>query len=186
MFRGRLTIRALAALLSLAGAASSFAVALLGDSWPADSDVVIHLSLSRPSSGLQDGSASWNASAADALQIWIQHLDTVQFVQGGSVPSGDGDGRNSVFFSSSVYGESFGKNTIAVTVGYNEGSDKTIVVETDVIFNSAERWNSYRGPVQVDSQGCPRSTSIAWRCMSSATSSVGLTRTNTPSPARMR
>ena len=129
--------------------------ALIGDSWPAGSDIVMHLSLSRAATGFQDGSASWNASAANALRIWNEHLGTVRFVEGGSVAAGNGDSVNSVFFSSSVYGEKFGTNTIAVTVGFNDATNPAIIVETDVIFNTAERWNSYRGPVQFDSGGKP-------------------------------
>ena len=129
--------------------------ALIGDSWPAGTEIVMHLSLSRAATGFQDGSASWNASAADALRIWNEHLGTVRFVEAGSVASKNGDGVNSVFFSSSVYGEKFGTNTIAVTVGFNDATNPAIIVETDVIFNTAERWNSYRGPVQFDSSGKP-------------------------------
>ena len=151
--------RALALLGSFAllATASTRALAfeLLGDSWPAGTDVVMHLSLSRTSTGFQDGSTSWNASAADALRIWNEHLETVRFVQAGSVPSGNGDGRNSVFFAGNIYGESFGDRTIAVTVGYNDVADPTIIAETDVIFNSNESWNSYRGPQQSDSRGKP-------------------------------
>ena len=146
------------AALLIAALAASRAVlgfALMGDSWPAGSDIVMHLSLSRSSSGFQDGSASWNASAADALRIWNEHLQTVRFVEAGSVASGNGDGQNSVFFSSSIYGESFGDRTIAVTVGFNDASDQTRIVETDVIFNSAKQWNSYRGPLQYGSGGTP-------------------------------
>ena len=116
---------------------------------------MVHLSLSRAPASFPDGSSSWNASAADALQIWNQHLQTVRFVHAGSVAGGDGDGRNSVFFSSSIYGEKFGTNTIAVTVGYNDASNPSVIIETDVIFNSAERWDSYRGPLRSDSKGNP-------------------------------
>ena len=142
-----------AALLAVSSRAPGFA--LIGDNWPAGTDIVMHLSLSRAPASFPDGSTSWNASAADALQIWNQHLNTVRFVAAGSVASGNGDGRNSVFFSSTIYGEKFGTNTIAVTVGFNEAANPSVIVETDVIFNSAERWDSYRGPQRTDAKGNP-------------------------------
>ena len=153
---GRLAADALClAAVTLSCGSRLLGFAVMGDQWPAGTDIVMHLSLSRPSSGLQDGSSSWNASAADALQIWNKHLQTVRFVEAGSAASGNGDGRNSVFFSNSVYGESFGNRTIAVTVGFNDAANPTVIVETDVIFNNAEVWNSYRGPLQYDSRGNP-------------------------------
>ena len=156
MFPSRqLAAMAVCTAAALAASRAAFGFALMGDSWPAGTDIVMHLSLSRTFSGLQDGSTSWNASAADALQIWNQHLQTVRFVQGGSVASGNGDGRNSVFFSNSIYGDSFGDRVIAVTVGFNDASDQTVIAETDVIFNNTEQWNSYRGAQQYDSRGNP-------------------------------
>lgn len=140
--------------LLVASATQALGYALMGFSWPAGADIEMHLDLNRAAVNFQDGSSSWNASAADALRIWNQHLETVRFVTAAPVSNGRRDGANSVFFSSTVYGESFGTNTVAVTVGYNDSSNTTIV-ETDVIFNSSERWNSYRGPLQRDSRGVP-------------------------------
>ena len=106
----------------------------------------MQLGLNRPPVPFQDGSASWNASAADALAIWNQYIDTVKFVEAPPVsPSGD-DGANSVFFSNTIYGQTFGSTTLAVTIGYNSGGG--IFTEADVIFNDARTWNSYRGPIQ--------------------------------------
>ncbi|MBA2242398.1 MAG: matrixin family metalloprotease, partial [Chthoniobacterales bacterium] len=61
------------------------------------------------------------------------------------LPPGESDADNSVFFSRTVYGDAFGARTLAITL---TSSHNSIITETDVIFNSAERWNSYRGPLQ--------------------------------------
>ncbi|MEY2482456.1 MAG: hypothetical protein QOK24_984, partial [Verrucomicrobiota bacterium] len=124
-----------------------FAFSLNGYRWPSGSQVGMNLGLNRPPVAFQDGSASWNASAADALAIWNQYIDTVKFVEAPAVAPSGGDGANSVFFSSTIYGDAWGSNTLAVTINYsNSGSG--VFTETDVIFHSGRNWNSHRGPVQ--------------------------------------
>jgi hypothetical protein len=134
--------------LLVAGAHSVFAFALNGYSWPAGAQVEMQLELGgRPPVPFQDGSASWNASAADALATWNQYMDTMQFFQGPPGIVGADDGVNSVFFSSSVYGESWPYGTLAVTLYYSHGAPG-VFTETDVIFNNNLKWDSYRGPIQ--------------------------------------
>lgn len=112
----------------------------------------MHLGLNRPPVAFQDGSASWNASAADALATWNQYVDSVKFVEAGPVSPSGGDGANSIFFSNTIYGQAFGSSTLAVTINYsNLGSG--VFTETDVIFNNARTWNSYRGPIQGSGAG---------------------------------
>ena len=133
-------------LLLLACIHSAAAFSLNGYRWPAGSQIVMHLQLSRPAVVLQDGSASWNASAADALAIWNQYLVTASFVEGpGAVPAAD-DGANSVFFSNTIYADSFPEGVLAVTLNYSDTAGT--FSETDVIFNNSIKWNSYRGPIQ--------------------------------------
>jgi hypothetical protein len=110
----------------------------------------MHLSLP-PAGGasLSDGSASLNASAEDALNLWNQHLLHMQFaVDRNSIlpPSGD-DGNTSVSMSGTVYGENFGDRVLAVTLVTPRDSN---LVEADVIFNNAIEWDSYRGPLRGD------------------------------------
>jgi hypothetical protein len=115
-----------------------------GKRWTLNRTVVMHLSLGGPRT-LQDGFPSFNESAAAALRAWNQHLPHMQFEPrvGSTLPTTDSDSNNSVFFSSTVYGTAFGKNTIAVTL---TSSRSNVYLETDVIFNSREAWDSYRGP----------------------------------------
>jgi hypothetical protein len=128
-----------------AGTERLAAYRLNGYSWPSGTTVVMHLQLNRPQVPLQDGSGTWNNSATHALNIWNDHLSTVTFAAGPPTTSGAANGTNDVFFDSSVYGEPFGTNILAVTVRWSTGNTFT---ETDVIFNSARSWNSYRGPQQ--------------------------------------
>src|SRR4051812_6772541 len=92
--------------LSLALAPRAFSFRLLGESWTKDVPVVMQLSLTNNgvSTPLNDGLPSFNASAADALNTWNSHLAHLQFsvVENPNGPRADGDGQNSVFFSSTV------------------------------------------------------------------------------------
>ena len=106
----------------------------------------MHLQLTRPPIALQDGHSSWNASAADALAIWNQHLDTVSFVQGPGTGPAARDGANSVFFSDTIYAQQFPTGVLAVTLNYSDTAGT--FTETDIIFNDKIKWNSYRGPIQ--------------------------------------
>jgi len=100
---------------------------------------------------LQDGSASWNASAADAAAIWNGYLDFATFstVSSATVPEQSGDGVSSCFFASSVFGDSFGQGILAVTVILTEpGQTIAVTTETDVVVNFAYDFDSYRGAQQ--------------------------------------
>jgi hypothetical protein len=112
--------------------------------WP-NGDVVVVLKLGTPGRTLIDGNTSWDSVAAQALSSWNSHLGTIQFSPVTQNPGmgTDGDGVNQVFFGSSVYGESFGGLVLAVATIWHNGTART---ESDVIFNTAVSWDSYRGP----------------------------------------
>src|SRR3982751_4739469 len=95
-------------LLGLALVGSAFGFALTGYRWPTGSVIVMHLELTRPISFLQDGSASWNDSAADALQLWNLQLDHARFTAGSPKLQAARDGSNDAFFANNIYGETFG------------------------------------------------------------------------------
>ena len=119
-------------------------------SWTKNRTVVMHLSLPTvPRQPFQDGFPTLNASAEDALNTWNQYLVHMHFaVDRNSIlpPSGE-DGNTSVTMSNTVYGDSFGSGTLAVTLVTPRGS---ILLEADVIFNSAYDFDSYRGHLQSD------------------------------------
>ena len=122
----------------------------LGSTWP-DGGVTMHLQLGSSSGSLLDGSSSWGSSAESALAIWNPSLSRVQFrvVRDSTVSIREGDSVNNVFWSSTVYGRSFG-TAVAVATRWTSGSRRT---EGDVIFNTAYSWNSYRGNLRAASSG---------------------------------
>ena len=119
--------------------------------WPAASNVVMELGFGSAPVSLQDGSASWNAAAADAAAIWGGYLDFITFstLSNATVAEQSGDGVNSAFFSNSVFGDSFGEDTLAATViATGVGGTIDVTTETDVVVNTADHYDSYRGPQQ--------------------------------------
>src|SRR5262249_22266394 len=114
--RLRFPIAFTVALLALSATADAYV--FLGPAWPGRT-VVMHMQLGA-SPALLDGSASWGAAVEGALATWNSTVDRVQLrvVRDSTVPIGDNNGYNNVFFSSSVYGRSFGPGTLAVTTNW--------------------------------------------------------------------
>lgn len=130
---------------------SARAYVLLPNSWSAGiwNTTEVNLSLLLGSSpALQDGS-TWNGSAQAALDEWNRHMTVLRLTS--TVGSGSigvsGNGRSEAFFSSTVYGQSFGPNAGAITIISYSGIPERNT-EADVIFNTAYSWDSYRGPLQ--------------------------------------
>src|SRR5687768_8285394 len=128
------------------------AYVLSGQSWPAGSNIVLQMSLGNPLLPLLDGSTSYNEAAVPAANMWSDNLQRVQVpqVMNSSVPCSAGDNLNSVVFASSVFGQAFGANTVAVTYYRYSGSTMR---EADILFNQAKVFNSYRGPLQFPGPG---------------------------------
>lgn len=103
---------------------------------------------------LTDGSTSWNQVALAALNDWNQYLENVQFsgVMNSTAPKGKNNGYNNVFFSSTLYGDAWGGDTVAETLIWT--LNKT-PVECDVLFNTNEQWDSYRGNLHYTRSGNP-------------------------------
>lgn len=134
------------AAVAFLGVARLDAYSLLGQSWTKNRTVVMQLSLGSPRP-LSDGFTSFNQSAQDALNIWNRYLVHLRFraVLNSPVPPTDPDDEMSVFFSSTVFGDSFESNTLAITLLSYRG---TTLEQTDTIFNNHYTWDSYRGPVR--------------------------------------
>src|SRR6476469_3136671 len=120
--------------------------------WNKNRTVLMHLSLPTDCAGghcgpLQDGFASYNASAADALNLWNQQLVHMHFaVNSNSIVPPDGvDANTSVSMSRTIYGEAFGGDTLAVTLVSPRDQH---LIEADVIFNDNFAWDSYHGVLQ--------------------------------------
>lgn len=136
----------LALLFSAAAIFTTRAYVLEGPKWP-NGTVNFQLSLGNANQGLSDGSASWNAAVAPALDMWNQVIGHVQLngVMNSTAPISQGDHVNSLGFASTFFGHSFGSGTLAIT-GYSYSG--STMLEADTLFNTAWTWDSYRGPLQ--------------------------------------
>ena len=114
--------------------------------WP-DGNVSMVLKLGSAGRNLLDGNTSWDEVARQALSTWNPYVGAIQFAPTTQSPGvgSDGDQLNQAFFSSTVYGQTFGSGVLAVTTGWHMGATR---VEADVTFNTAISWDSYRGPLR--------------------------------------
>lgn len=134
------------ALLGLSSTA--WAYALEGYSWSTPT-IPMRVQLGPSDITLADGSTDWNAVVENALELWNEQLGGIQFawtVAAAGTSAGMNDGVNSMQLASTIYGDKFGGSTLAITLINARGSQTT---ETDVLFNTAFRFNSYRGTYAV-------------------------------------
>ena len=140
--------------LAIAGfaAASLHAYTLTGSHWYT-STISMQLQLGPNSAPLTDGSASWGASAEDALATWNHQIGQTRFtvVRDSTAPIAQGNRQNNVFFSNDVYGQAWGTGVLAVTLTFTSGGTQS--VECDVLFNQTLQWNSYRGALYGTATG---------------------------------
>jgi hypothetical protein len=99
---------------------------------------------------LSDGT-NFSTTFQAAAESWNPVLGNARFApQILQVPSGplggDGNRTSEVFFSDRIYTRDFEENTLAVTTTWIRGNERT---ESDVIFNNARTWDSYRGVRQT-------------------------------------
>lgn len=132
--------------LSASAATPAHAYSTYGRAWPAG-DITMHLQLGPPPGVLSDGSTSWASVAEGALLEWNTQLGRSRFVAvpDSPAPKAQGNRINNVSFGPDVYGDSFGSGVLAVTVSYRNARDTT---ESDIVFNSARTWDSYRGALR--------------------------------------
>lgn len=141
-------------LLTCHGVQPLFGFALEGQSWTPDRTVAIQLSLAG-SQTLIDGFTSFNKSAADALETWnthLAHLTLLPMLDSPVTPAAD-DYEISAFFSNTIFGDTFGTGTLAVTLISDRNGTTS---ETDTIFNNALQWNSYDGALRPGIQDLHR------------------------------
>ena len=130
----------------------AFGYALENRSWPTGTTVTMQMELGPLDQPLQDGSLSWNAAAAPAIDDWNAQMGSVQItpVMDSTKPVSSGDGINSTSFASTIFGDSFGSGVLAVTYYRSVG---TTMTEADILFNTAPSFDSYRGNLQFNAQG---------------------------------
>ena len=109
-----------------------------GTQWPAG-NIVMNLRLGSAGTGtLIDGNTSWDTVAQNALATWNDSIGSVKFAYNANAGSiGNGDGINTMYWSSTVFGRSFGSSVLAVTSRRFIGSRMT---EADITFNTAKVW----------------------------------------------
>src|SRR5207248_10269213 len=85
-----------------------------------------------------------------ALDMWNQILGGMQIgrLMNSTASVASGDRVNSMAYSSTVFGQSFDSNTLAVTYYSYSGSS---MLEVDILFNTAQSFDSYRGPQRYGS-----------------------------------
>ena len=125
---------------------------LEGQTWPSGSTVLMQLNLGSAGRVLQDGNTSWDSAVLPVAGMWngvIQRAQVTTIVNP-VVPVASGDRINAVVFSNSIFGQSFGSGTLAVTYYTSSGST---MIESDTLFNRAATFDSYRGPLQFVAHG---------------------------------
>jgi hypothetical protein len=142
-------ILATAALLSLAD--ESHGYALENRSWPKPTTLTFHVQLGAPPHSLLDGSTSWGAAVAPVFPMWNRAVQGVQMNTVATATAvSSGDRVNSVAFSPTVFGQAFGSSTLAVTYYSYQNN---VMQEADVLFNTAQHFDSYRGALRFGSNG---------------------------------
>jgi hypothetical protein len=146
----RLTAVLAVVLAAVAPAANAYV--LEGKSWPAGTTVIMQLNLGSAGRTLQDGNTSWDSAVLPVAAMWNQTIQRVQVsaIVNPLVPVSSGDRINSVVFSTSVFGQSFGSGTLAVTYYTYSGGT---MIESDTLFNRAASFDSYSGPLQFVAHG---------------------------------
>jgi len=148
----RISNRALKSAFFLALAASLPATVqayVLEDSHWQIPDVPIRVQMGPADIVLADGSIDFDSSVENAMALWNEQMAAMQFSWTEAppgTPAMEGDGVSSMQFSSTVYGDDFGKGVLAVTLIDAVGSANT---ETDILFNDANLFNSYRGAYAI-------------------------------------
>jgi Matrixin len=123
-----------------------------GASWPDGSAVTFQFALGNAGRTLLDGNTSWDTAAMPAPSAWNSNMQGLRFVGvvNGNAPLSSGDHINTIAFSSTVFGQSFGSSTLAVTYYRYSGGTMS---EADVLVNNHQSFDSYRGPLRFGSNG---------------------------------
>ena len=136
----RTILLSLVLLAAVTGASQSYWVN--GPSWPSG---VVPMQIELGASpALADGCADWSCAAAGAIDRWNLFAGRVQLraIANSQHSKGELNGRNDMFFANDMYGKAFGQDTLALTTWWYR-DDK--LVEADIGFNQAKKWDSYRG-----------------------------------------
>lgn len=145
-------------LLLLFTANSAYAFEPSGSVW-ATPNASFHVGIN----GISPSGESWNAALSRAMQAWTdQTTFAFEIVNQAQDPCDSrqgallGDGKSSADFTNLVCDAEFGNNVLAVTLStltcQNPACTGTALIEeADIVFNNAEQWDVYSGPIRTDS-----------------------------------
>ena len=112
--------------------------------WASGTNTTFSLNLGSAGRTLTDGNTSWDTAALPAFSTWSSVMARLQII--GATSSGAvvsfGNGANEITYSSTAFGSTWDKYTLAVTRVRTNGSN---IVESDIVFNPNQSWDSYRG-----------------------------------------
>jgi Matrixin len=114
------------------------------------------LGAAQPGFPLRDGSGSFDSVFVSAVNSWNRYLQDLQIQTSiGSNPNAPdpNDNLSDTGFSSTTGGDSLGSTTLALTTIFyfpGQGGSPGTFAPTDITFNTAVSWNSYRGPLTFD------------------------------------
>jgi alpha-tubulin suppressor-like RCC1 family protein len=137
-----------AAALALAASAVVFGYSLATDSsgiyivsWQPGT---IPMRIKLPSSPALSDGTSQSGSVVAAMQTWNAQINTAQFSAQVLTPTtyDPDDTASDIVMDSTIGGQAFGTGVLAVTLSFRSGNWR---VESDIIFNSAYTWDSFRG-----------------------------------------
>lgn len=136
------------------GPTAAHAYLVTGTSW-ASGDITLQLHLGAAPATLSDGLTHWDDVALAALNRWNQSISRSRLVaiRNSGTARAYPNAYNNVFFDSDIYGEAFGDRVLAVTLRRSRGGN---TVESDVVVNSRESWNSYRGGLRSGARDLER------------------------------
>lgn len=105
------------------------------------------------SQALRDAAQEWTDESAFTFVTSPRYLDPCIGYQANSsragFPTGRGDGLNGADFTSTVCGNSYGTNVLAVTLVYSESNQLgNEITEADIVFNKNASFDIYDGPVR--------------------------------------
>ncbi len=140
------------AAIFLFGGPRAPAYVLEGTRWN-NGTVNFNMGLGSAGRTLIDGNTSWDTAALPVFTSWNGVMRDVQIVGnlGGASTASQNDGVNSIVFASTAFGSSFGSGTLAVTYRYWTGS--STMTGADILFNTHQSFDSYRGNLRFGSGG---------------------------------
>jgi alpha-tubulin suppressor-like RCC1 family protein len=107
----------------------------------------VPMQLNLPTSPTYGDGTSARSNLEDAMRVWNSQIGNVQFTweYGEEGVYEIGNEINEIVMDSTIAGFDFGSRTLAVALSVNDGNYRK---ESDLIFNTAWTWDSYRGDLQ--------------------------------------